>query len=206
MNAVLGSLFASIGYPPLKSEVVYIVNAPGMQNPMYCAGTPSETILVVSPGNYPWQFSYQLAHELAHLSARADLRFPRRDGLHWIEETLAETHSLIAMQRMAQTAGPLQDGAIKYGTDIHRQHREVPIEAGWYAANADQLRTTESLDDSGKALARHLFDRVPHDRVLADNRLLLEVGTGVDLSTFLASWGERGGGGVSVPSTLAALL
>lgn len=103
---------------------------------------------------------------------------------------------------MAQTAGPLQKGAIDYDTGLHRQHREVPINGEWYAANANQLRDMESLSDLGKALARHLFDQVPHDRVLTDNRLLLELGTGMDLSTFLANWSERGGGGLSVPSTL----
>jgi hypothetical protein len=206
MTAVVESLFATIGYPPLKSDVVHIVNKPGRQFPLYCAGTAEETILIVSPDNYPWQFSYQLAHELSHMSARADLRFPRCDGLNWIEETLAETHSLIAMRRMAQTAGPLQENAINYDADLHRQHREVPINGEWYAANADQLRAMESLSDLGKALARHLFDQVPHDRVLTDNRLLLELGTGANLSNFLASWSERGGGGLNVPSTLAALL
>jgi hypothetical protein len=206
MTAVVESLFATIGYPPLKSDVVHIVNKPGRQFPLYCAGTAEETILIVSPDNYPWQFSYQLAHELSHMSARADLRFPRCDGLNWIEETLAETHSLIAMRRMAQTAGPLQENAINYDADLHRQHREAPINGEWYAANADQLRAMESLSDLGKALARHLFDQVPHDRVLTDNRLLLELGTGANLSNFLASWSERGGGGLNVPSTLAALL
>ncbi len=206
MTAVLESLFAKIGYPPLKSEVVHIVNAPERETPLYRADATEETILIVSRGNYPWQFSYQLAHELSHMSARADLRFPRRDGLNWIEETLAEIHSLIAMQRMAETAGPLQENAIKYAADLAGQHPKVPINAGWYAANAEELRTMETLSNPGQALARHLFDQVPYDRVLTDNRLLLDLGTGADLSTFLTSWRERGGGGPSVPSTLAALL
>ena len=140
------------------------------------------------------------------MSARADLRFPRRDGLNWIEETLAETHSLIAMQRIAETAGPLQEGAIKYVADMAAQHPKVLINVGWYAANAEELRNTEALNNPSQELARHLFDQVPRDRVLTDNRLLLDLGVGVDLSTFLTSWRERGGGGPSVPSTLAALL
>nr|WP_298689542.1 hypothetical protein [uncultured Dongia sp.] len=206
MTAVVRSLFGTIGYPPLKSDVVHIVNSPAVQVPMYCTGTPEEIILIASPGNFPWQFSYQLAHELSHMSARADLRFPRRDGLHWIEETLAETHSLIAMRRMAENPGPLQTGAITYDNELHRRHRDLPINKDWYAANADQLRTMESLSDLGQALARFLFDHVPHDRILADNRLLYELDIGTELSGFLASWIESGGDGPSVPSALAALI
>jgi hypothetical protein len=202
-TAVVEALFAKIGYPRLKSEVVHIINKPGAHVPLYRVDTPEETILIASAGNFPWQFSYQLAHELSHMSARADLRFPRCDGLNWIEETLAETHSLIVMRRMAETTGPLQENALKYDTDLHRQYRETRIDRGWYAANANQLSDMKSLSDLGKALARHLFDRVPHDRVLSDNRLLLSLGTGVNLPTFLAKWGELGGGGLNVPSILA---
>lgn len=206
MTAVVESLFAKLGYPTLKSDIVHIVNTPERPCPLYSANTAEETILIASRDNRPWQFSYQLAHELSHMSARADLRFPRRDGLNWIEETLAEAHSLIAIRRMSQTACPLQKNAIIYDADLQREHREVPINGEWFAANSDQLRAMEGLGDLGMALARHLFDRVPHDRVLADNRLLLELGTGKDLSSFLANWKERGGGGLCVPSTLAALL
>jgi len=214
-KAVVESIFSNIGYPPLKSDVVHIINVPGRERPLYRSDTPHEEILVtvpsepprqLLPGNYPCKFAYQLAHEFGHMSARADLRFPRRDGLNWIEETLAEAHSLIAIRKIAETAGPLQENARKYDVELHQKNREVPINREWYAANGDRLCAMESVDDRGESLARYLFDRVPHDRILADNRLLLELGTGRDLATFLEIWRQRGGDGTSVPSILAALL
>ena len=206
MSAVVEALFARVGYPQLKSDIVHIVNEPERSFPLYCAGIAEERILIASPGNYPWQFAYQLAHELGHMSARADLRFPRRDGLNWVKRILAEAHSLIALRRMADAPGPLQHNAIIYDGALHRQNREVGIDAEWFTENAERLSAMNSLNELGKALARHLFDRVPHDRILRDNRLLLELGTGEELPAFLENWIKIGGGGASVPATLAEFV
>jgi hypothetical protein len=60
MTAVVESLFATIRYPPLKSDVVHIVNKPGRQFPLYCAGTAEETILIVSPTTIRGNFHINL--------------------------------------------------------------------------------------------------------------------------------------------------
>lgn len=205
--AVKDILFEAIGYPKLKSDHVTVRNAPNCKKaPIYLPGSRDEEIILKSPGNRPWQYAYQLAHEFAHMSARSDLRFPRKDGLMWIEEALAECHSLIALHHMGQTEGALQAGALAYLRGRLVAHRDKPLDKNWFAAQREALRGAETLIDPCKVLARHLFGIVDHERILRDNRLLIRLGTGWELRAFLDQWEQLGGADRSVPSALRALM
>lgn len=204
--AVKDALFGSIGFPRLKSEAIAVHNHPHSNlAPVYCSGTTQETIILRSPGNQPWQYAFQLAHELGHMSARADLRFPRKDGLMWIEEMLADCHCLIAFHYMRQTEGALTTGADRYLQELLAVRHQA-IDKTWFASQRDALRRAAILTDPIKALARHVFANVASERILRDNRLLIELETGLQLTTFLEQWETLSGTEPSVPSTLRALL
>lgn len=204
--AVKDALFGTIGFPNLKSEAIVVHNHPNSTlSPVYCAGTSQETIVLRSPGNHPWQYACQLAHEFGHMSARADLRFPRKDGLMWIEEMLADCHSLIALHHMRQSEGALKAGAGRYLQELLAARHQA-IDKTWFGAQRDALRRAAILTDPARALARHVYASVAHERILRDNRLLIELETGLQLSTFLEQWAKLSGTETSVPSTLRALL
>ena len=205
-NMVRDVLFGDINYPKLKSAHVVVKNDPAQAQPMYCAGVKEETIILKSPGNAPWQYSYQLAHEFGHMSARADLRFPRADGLMWIEEVLADCHSLIALDRMGKIEGRLKDGAKEYLQILLGQHNGELIDKSWYRTHAKELEDAKGLTDACQALSRHIYAQVDHGVILRDNRLLLDVATGLMLDEFLNQWNGLSGANVNVPSTLMALL
>lgn len=205
-NAVKDALFSDIGYPALKSEEILIMNDPRRATPLYCAGVRYELIFLTSAGNYPWQYSYQLAHEFGHMSARSDLRHPRVDGLMWIEEMLADCHSLIALHRMGQTKGALEDGANKYLQSLLATHCDETIDKDWFRAQQESLRESRKLTDPCKSLSRFIYANVEHEQILRDNRLLIELDTGLELGAYLDLWSEFGDKGRSVPSSIKALF
>jgi hypothetical protein len=197
-------LLGGIGPPALRSEAVLVVNDPDGP-PRYCNG-PVELIMLHSPGNYPWQYAYQLAHELGHLSARADLRFPRSDGLMWLEEVLADCHTLIALKRMASGNGLLKSGATSYLRHLlDTQGSQAPL-PGWYRENEDALRSAMSLTAECRDVSRHIFTHVDHERILSDNRQLVGLGAGETVETFLDRWAAMGDDDKGVPTLLKRLL
>ncbi len=200
------ALFGTIGYPQLKSDVVIVRNDPFCKGPMYCFGSPQERIILKSSGNAPWQYAHQLAHEFGHMSARSDLRFPRRDGLFWIEEVLADCHSLIALHRLRQLDGSLKTGADAYLRDLLAEPQGKAIDQAWFNANRGALHGAATLTGPCQAIARHIFTNLGHERILRDNRLLIELETGLELSAFLEQWEKLSRSKRSVPSILRALL
>jgi hypothetical protein len=199
-------LFDRIGYPPLKSEVIAIFWERWREclQPMYRSDLPYEAIRLTTDVFRPEQLAYQIAHELGHLSARADFRFVRTDGLNWIEEMLCEAHSLVALERLAGEGR--FDWAASYLRIVLDETLGIQVDHGWYRTNAETLRTARRLTRDCQAISRHVFERVPPQRIISDNRLLLCLPVGPPLHDFLGHWDELSGQGENVPKTLRALV
>lgn len=207
-SACWRTLFPKDDPPRMRGPGFQIIRDLSRKTPIYVVGSPlaHEMIILNSGPSRPWQFTYQFAHELGHFASQARLRFPRADGLNWIEEMLCECYSLIAMRAMMTGDDiDLREGASQYDTSLHSKHRETLVDRAWLAQVLPQLRTQGYLSEDSMRIARYVFDRVSMDRIVADNRLLPEVAVNLSLNEFLTAWETLSGSGPSVPSTLAEL-
>lgn len=103
----------------------------------------------------------------------------------WIEEVLADCHSLIALNRMASRNSFLKRGATSYLRHLLKtQDSREPL-PGWYRENEEALRGATPLTAECKDLSKHIFMQLHHERILRDNRQLLRLGTGGTVETFL---------------------
>jgi hypothetical protein len=124
----------------------------------------------------------------------------------WIEEALADCHSLIALKRMASGSALLKSGAASYLRRLlEPQDSQAPL-PGWYRANEDVLRSAMSLTAECMEVSKHIFVHVDHERILSDNRQLVGLGAGEPVEMFLDRWAAMGDDDKGVPTLLRQLL
>ena len=63
-----------------------------------------------------------------------------------------------------------------------------------------------SLTAECKEVSKHIFSNVEHERILSDNRQLVELGAGEPVEMFLDRWAAMGDDDKGVPTLLKRLL
>jgi hypothetical protein len=198
-------LFPAGEFPPLKSNVIAVLRTTS-KTPLYAAGTQHELILVNCHEDKPWQFTYQLAHELGHLTARSDLRHPRKDGNLWIEEAICGAYSLYAMRSMSELDGRIGEGAREYlEEETIKAYSSVEVDAEWFAGHYEEFRAAEGLTDNLKKLSGYIAERLPFVEVAMNNRAIRDIPLEQDLTAYLRTWQAACGSRDSLPILLQNL-
>ncbi|MBR2691897.1 MAG: hypothetical protein IKE42_28915 [Aquamicrobium sp.] len=209
LDAVLAStattLFGVHGFPDTKSKTITIKRTTTRETPMYAADTSNELIILTAGENRPWQFAYQLSHEFGHLAARADLRHPRIDGNHWVEEMLCECYSLIALDAMAREPSAVQSGAVSYFNALNEEHRDAVVDEEWFQAALPELTASKTLTPKAMKIARYIFDRTKPDTIIRDNNLVATVPVGLSIHKHLKHWHALSQNEVSVAKWISEI-
>lgn len=129
-------------------------------------------------GNYWAQFAFQFAHEFGHALAghsndarKLHIREPRPN--HWLEESICETASLVALRAMAvtwKTDPPYPNWKsfapklASYAADRMQQVDRVPSFSDWFRANEVSLRENATQRSKNNIVAAQLlpiFEAMP---------------------------------------------
>lgn len=153
------------------------------------------------------QFAYQFSHELCHIFSNYDQRPISHDPAsrehQWLEETLCEAVSLVALDRLSSSwkDSPPHAGWESYAPAFREYaqrlssaaHRRLPPEeslAGWRQRHQAELELNPYLREKNELLATSLlevFDTTPGS-LEAIGYLNLEAPANADLAAYLAAW------------------
>ncbi|HZV53851.1 MAG TPA: hypothetical protein VFF82_02835 [Rhodocyclaceae bacterium] len=208
LQSVANELLAQV--PNRFSATIIVTHTDSNPIALYDRGPAGEYLVRLHASDERWHlYVFEFAHEFCHLLSNYDENVSddvRRKN-QWFEETLCETASLYALERLASTweRSPSHAGLAEHAGKLGRffnlliseEHRHLPPQvqpAGWVSDNEDNLRRDPYQREKNDLVAKlllPLFERSPKSWGALPYMNLDREDASASLTEYLQRWHQR---------------